>query len=471
MPFTVLNVVPVKLAEVLFGEKLDGVWQKIRIGRLATVLFSALIGLFVYKWSDGLYGKIPGLVSLGLYVFEPNIIAHSRLMTTDIYASGMILISVYFFWRFLDNQTWKNALVSSFVLGLSQIAKYSSVFLYPVLIIIVILRYWARFIHLIRTKDIKAFVNASKRIIAFGVMFVIISLLIINIGFLFNDTFMPLGEYQFKSELFQSIQTTLSRFSGFPIPVPYPYIEGLDFIAFRERTGSGYGNIYLFGELREGEGFAGYFLFAFLFKVPIALQLILIISLVYYFRTREQRDLKGNELFLLVPALFFFIYFNFLFRAQIGIRFFLVVFPFLLILCGGLFQKWAEFSSNKKRLAVLAWIYLVISVLSYHPHYLSYFNEFVLNRSHAYKILADSNLDWGQNKGLLPQLLAENPTFIYEPTEPTPGRIVVGVNKLTGVREGPEAFAWLRENFEPIDHYVYSYLIYNVSPERLNLIP
>ena len=129
MPFSVLNVLPVKLAEALFSEALDNVWQPIRIGRIATILFSAIIGLYIYKWSSDLFGRTPGLISLGLYLFEPNVIAHSRLMTTDIYATGMILICLYYFRCFLKNPTWTNALASSFVLGLSQPTKYTSTFL------------------------------------------------------------------------------------------------------------------------------------------------------------------------------------------------------------------------------------------------------------------------------------------------------------------------------------------------------
>ena len=37
----------------------------------------------------------------------------------------------------------------------------------------------------------------------------------------------------------------------------------------RERTGEGYGNIYLLGETRKGQGFAGYYFVATLFKLPL----------------------------------------------------------------------------------------------------------------------------------------------------------------------------------------------------------
>ena len=40
--------------------------------------------------------------------------------------------------------------------------------------------------------------------------------------------------------------------------------------------------------------------------------------------------------------------------------------------------------------------------------------------------------------------------------------MIVDVNSLTGVVPGPQAFAWLREHHEPIDHLGYSWLVYEI---------
>jgi hypothetical protein len=83
----------------------------------------------------------------------------------------------------------------------------------------------------------------------------IVSVLVINVGFLFNRTFTPLRDYSFRSNLFQSIQSKTS----FVVPVPYPYLEGLDWIIQREQDNEGFGYIYLLGETRFREGFPGYY--------------------------------------------------------------------------------------------------------------------------------------------------------------------------------------------------------------------
>jgi hypothetical protein len=111
-----------------------------------------------------------------------------------------------------------------------------------------------------------------------------------------------------------------------------------------------------------------------------------------------------------------------------------------------------------------------VSVLSWHPHYLSYFNELVPDRKQAYRILADSNIDWGGNNYWLEQWMGEHPWAIFNPEGPVFGTIVVEVNLYTGVLER-ERFAWLRELDGPVGHVAYSYLIFKVTPQDLARLP
>lgn len=161
---------------------------------------------------------------------------------------------------------------------------------------------------------------------------------------------------------------------------------------------------------------------------------------------------------------------NLFFQAQIGIRFILAVFPIMLIFSAQILLKWNQFSRKRRFIFMFLGIYLVASVASYYPHYLSYFNELILDRRQAYKVLADSNLDWGQNKAAINEFLQQHPEYIFEPSEPTTGLIIVGINSLTGVLGGPESFAWLRDNFEPIGHLYYTYLIFDISYADLEAI-
>jgi hypothetical protein len=288
-------------------------------------------------------------------------------------------------------------------------------------------------------------------------------------GFLFNRTFTSLKDYQFKSALFQTMQSKVD----FPVPTPYPFLEGLDWIYFKERTDLGFIYIYLLGETRFGQGFPGYYLIASLLKVPIATQIVLLTSLVVYFLSRKRREnFWRNEWFLLWPVLFYTMYFNFFYKAQMGFRYYLLVFPLLYVFAGGLFKDWQSFTRKQKSISFALGLYLVVSVFSYYPNYLAYFNEIVWDRKMAYKYLADSNLDWGQDDLVLKEYQHEHRGVEKAPEIPVQltrtATYYVSVNRLVGVINGPATYAWLRENFEPVGMIAPSYLLFEITPEQID---
>ncbi len=467
MPISVLNVIPSKVIENLALDEHLSSWQVTSSGRLSTIAFSLGVGLICLAWAWEFYGKWAGLVALGLYVFEPNLIAHSRLITTDIYAVGTITLTLYLFWRFANNPSFLSGGLTALALGIAQIAKYSAIMLFPILLLLIVVRNWPMLTRKMRGREYASIGRSLSSFFAYGFLFLFVSIVVVNIGFLFNRTWTPLGEYEFRSSRFQTIQAQSGSLSRIPIPIPYPYLEGLDWVFYNERTGENYGGIYLFGEIRDEGGFPGYFLIASLFKVPLPILIIFAISFSVWLSSFRADEFRRNEMHLLIPALVYAIYFNFLFRAQIGIRFFLVIFPILLIFTARIFRNLDRLPRATRLALPLIGLYLVASVLSYFPHYLSYFNELVLDRKQAYKVLADSNNDWGQNQSTLGQFMAKNPDYIFEPEGPVPGVVVVGVNALTGVLGGPDKFRWLRESMDPVDHLAYTYLIYELAASDL----
>jgi 4-amino-4-deoxy-L-arabinose transferase-like glycosyltransferase len=486
MPVSALNAAPAKLAPLFsHGVSLSPLASR-DWGRKVTMLFSLLVACVVFTWARELYGNTAGLLSLALYALSPNIIAHSRLVATDVYAMGMITITLYCFWRFLKFGGLKNATLSALVLGLSQLAKYVAVFLYPVLVVVVIVRYWPSLRRLLHDRDFSGLGRRFGRAVGSALLFAAVSILVINAGFLFNRPFTPLSDYEFRSEGFRSMQASLGALSRVPVPLAYPFLEGLDRGRLREETGRGYGNMYLLGETRELGGFKGYYLFAFLFKVPIAVQILIAIAAVRYIVKRGKYRFYEDEAFLLCPVIILTIYFNLFFKLQIGVRHYLVVFPLLHVFCGSLMKDWRGLGLRVKGLVFGLLVYLVASVLSYFPHYIPYFNEIVWDRKQAYRFLADSNIDWGQGADYLTSYLAEHPDvyakdldrglwFIRRYREkhmdefldaelPDSGLVIVSVNNLVGV-QNPHRYKLLRENYEPIDHLVHAYLLFRISPE------
>jgi hypothetical protein len=342
-----------------------------------------------------------------------------------------------------------------------------------------------------------------------------------------------------------------------PLFLPEPYIQGIDWVSYNEKNHTTFGNVYMLGQLKEGshnfKGFTGYFFVAYLFKEPIAIQLFVMLSIIYYlfwFRsqllshltkikrglgtlkancfafnpipsetrksplsseTRQAIGSNGNlpawgdlptspqakrrpeggslmemseqkranlfntkklnfmrdEIFLLVPIVFFVIYLNFFFNIQVGIRHLIIIFPLIYIFTGVFFRNWSRFSYKFKTVIVLLCLYLVISVISYYPDFIAYFNELTPDRKQSYKILSDSNLDWAQDGKKLQEYLSKNPDAVFNPDRPITGKVIVSVNYLTGVF-GRERYRWLRDNFEPKDRVGYSFLVYEITVEELD---
>ena len=457
------------------GLPLDTSWNgQITRGRYATIALSLLLALYVLKWSYELYGRNGALLSLSLYVFDPNLLAHGELVTADLPAALMTTMALYHFWHFLKLGGKRRVLFSAVTLGLSQLAKYSCVYLYPIFLVT------AAIYCLFRPATGRAKADQSHSltwnlrhwfiVIAF---FAVVSIVTIDLGFCFAGIGTPLSGYTLKDPIFKKLQAT-PIVRNLPLPLPVPYVQGLDLVKFEERMGEAWGNIYMAGQLRVNHhdgtlhGFPGYYFYAAFFKVPIAKQIIFLVALVGYFSRRGQptaRGLRREEIFLLVPILAYWIYFNFFFNAQIGIRHVLPVFALATIFCGR-FLATPE-SKLRRCTAVILVIWAAASALSYYPHFISYFNEFVPDRKLAYRHLADSNLDWRGNEWYLTEYIRRHPGVIVDPGKPQAGRIVVPVNALVGVNRSPEEYKWLREHFTPVDHIAYSYLVYDVPKEML----
>src|SRR5262249_33417631 len=305
------------------------------------------------------------------------------------------------------------------------------------------------------------------------VFFATVSIVTINLGFDFSGTGTPLSGYTFKDPIFKKLQAT-PIIASLPLPLPMPYVQGLDLVKFEERMGQAWRNIYMAGKLRVNRhdgtlhGFPGYYFYAAFFKVPIATQIVFLVALIGYFSRRSQlaaRGVRREEIVLLIPILLYWIYFNFFFNAQIAIWYVLPVFALATVFCGRFLA--APESKLRRYTAMILVAWAAVSALSYYPHFISYFNEFVPDRKLAYRHLADSNLDWRGNEWYLAEYVRHHSGVIVDPRKPQAGRIIVPVNALVGVNRDPEEYRWLREHFTPVDHIAYSYLVYDVPKEML----
>src|SRR5438477_3653347 len=192
------------------GLPLDTSWNgQVKRGRYATVALSLLLALYVLKWSYELYGRNGALLSLGLYVFDPNLLAHGQLVTADLPAALMTTMALYHFWHFLKLGGKGRALFSAVTLGLSQLAKYSCVYLYPIFLATAAIYYRFRPATEATKPDQSHSLSSNLRhwfiVITF---FAAVSVVTINLGFCFSGIGTPLSEYTLKDPIFKKLQAT-----------------------------------------------------------------------------------------------------------------------------------------------------------------------------------------------------------------------------------------------------------------------
>jgi len=368
------------------------------------IILGLLLGLTIYFWGKELFGYKGAFFALSLYTFNPNILAHSSLVAIDIGASLMIFFSVYCLWKYLRAPTAFSIALAGVTLGLAQLSKFTALLLYPI--------YFFIFgslciVSLFKRKDAR--MKSPVLIInQYGKDFfviILISIFMINLGYFFSGSFIPLSGYNLSSRLLNNLASLL--WSGLPVPLPYDYVTGFDSQLTQSVGGNPFYIGYLMGE-HSMSGWWYYYIVAFLVKNPVPWLIILCLTTIVWLKIKIARNDVLTFLCILTPATFYFIYFSFFTNIPIGIRYLLPIFPFLFLASGFLFhQAIIKFKRMQYLMMLLMVSYITASLVAF-PNYLSYFNIAAggsLNGSHW---LMDSNLDWGQSLPALKKYMEKN---------------------------------------------------------------
>jgi len=76
-----------------FLYKVNDADRLLRVARLPIVALTLFGGAALFFWARALFGDSAALAALALYAFEPNLLAHGRLVTTDMGAAVFALVS------------------------------------------------------------------------------------------------------------------------------------------------------------------------------------------------------------------------------------------------------------------------------------------------------------------------------------------------------------------------------------------
>ncbi|MBI2627227.1 MAG: glycosyltransferase family 39 protein [Parcubacteria group bacterium] len=421
-------------------------------GRLPIMLLSVLLAFYIYKWASEMFslkvGNPPnrraGFLALFLYAFMPNIIAHTQFVTTDLALASFSFITFYYLWKFFRVNRKKYLLFSGLFLGLALGSKFSATVFLPVVALFIFIYSWRH----------------SKE---------------------FNTRIRQL----FNLALFMAIPAFIVIYLLYFMPADFGfYLKGLKTVYADWKPDF---KFYLNGQFSQN-GWWYYFLEAFLIKTPIPTLIAFIASVLFYKKLR----INGlDKTFIFLPMIFFTLVA--IIKAQnIGIRYLIPAFPFLILYAGGLADiikiGWGSVKSKITTLAIMVLAgWLVFSSLAIYPDYLAYFNELVGGPKNGYKYLDDSNIEWGQDLKRMAKYQAKNQDtkIIYSWKDSNPayyginnfiiadssgwwrepkGRYAVNIfllirMQLLSEQRNDPALNWLAL-YKPIDRVGYSFFIY-----------
>ncbi len=351
--------------------------------RMACAVFTLGLGLLIFLAGQRMFGGWAGLVGLGLYVFDPNFLANGALVTTDVGSACLFLAVVYAFYRYCRAPGWKWLVASGAAAGLLLAAKYTGVFLAPMLLL---LAGWEALL----ARDWRMLGRRLAGVVAIGLMAWVVVWAFY--GFRYKaapggrDLNPPLAKYLAK--MYDQRDAKLLGWVAAHRLLPEGYIWGLENTKQTEFEDTS----YFWGRV-ERHGTWKYFPVAFSIKSTLPFLILLVmapVAWVYGMRGRV-REIG----FLVVPAA---VYFGISMGSDfdIGARHLLPVYGLLYVLTGGIAAALMARGVVWQGVVGLLMVWQAVTSLRVMPAYMAYGNEAWGGPSQVHRYLSDANVDWGQ---------------------------------------------------------------------------
>jgi 4-amino-4-deoxy-L-arabinose transferase-like glycosyltransferase len=424
--------------------------------RTVIALLGVALGSLLWHAARSLFSAAAAHFALVLFAFTPALIAHFSMVTTDGIVALMIFAAAIQLARWNRIPTRRQAILLGVVLGLLLLAKMSTPPFFCLALGLVLIRKQDRWRLDPRRWNWRPALAAGAIACAilWGGYFFHVSHVTIKDGWL-TATSPNRGAF--------TRAVNLKGNFHFLLPAG-EYFEALYETFKHNKRGH---PSYLMGRISQ-RAEPWYYLCVIVLKWPTV---ILVLSLAGLAALVRRGMPAGFAEFLWFPALVLLLALSS--RIGIGERHILALYPFALLYCAALWFWWAEARAvpssprlvRKPTIVLVACLLLhIVDVLRCAPGYLSYINA-AIRPGEAYKLLTDSNLDWGQGLLSLRRYQAEHPDRIIHlayfgnldpafygirsiplpPDTPQTGTVAVSASNLSGqyLEGNPNGYKWL----------------------------
>lgn len=416
--------------------------------RLMNVMLGLVLGVLMWLAAANLFSTGAANFVLALFAFSPSLIAHFSLVTTDGAATLLTFATALQIARWRKKPTWQSTLLCGVGLGLLLLAKFSTLPMF------VLAMFWL-LLPLSEEASIDRFGwKWGKALLA-----LLVAGFVLWAGYFFHVSWLTIRQGTLTAT-HPHWSTPLVKPTRFPLSISVPVPAGEFLAGAREvalHNARGHPAFFL-GQVSPTGGWKAYYPVTILLKWPL---IVILLSLTGFLLCLSGRVRVPNLWVLLsFPGLYFllaiFAHFN------IGERHVLPLYPFALLFAAAVWQKFQTYSIAKAFLIGILFLNAV-DVVRYSPDYLSYFDIFVSPRA-SYRLLSDSNVDWGQGLLSLRKYEREHPderiSLVYfgsvDPAvygiranllsvgeQPT-GTVIISATDLTGEYFAePKTYHWL----------------------------
>jgi hypothetical protein len=427
--------------------------RNLALARVGILPFFWVACFVIYQWGRRWFDPAIAVAALFLFSFLPPVLGHAALATTDMALTAMLGAALLTALNWVRQPNPRTALWFGAAGGLAVLSKFSALAFFPAAMAAALAWF------LLRERPGLAWLwNAVRSRLATLALAALVACMVVWAGYRFSFGKPDLG--------------------GMPLPAP-EFLNGIRQLLKHNAEGH---MSYMLGSFSL-TGFWYYYPVVLAVKTPLGFLLLLGAGLAL--AGRKRTDVQGAWLPLAIAA-------GILLaaacsRINIGVRHILPVYMAFSLVAAAVAVRLLREAPARKwvRYGLLAAaVWFAASSLASHPDYLAYTNE--LAGSEPEKVLADSDLDWGQDAKRLAVRLHElgadrvyfapfavadfvkehgfPPAFDLNPHYPSPGWNAVSISAWKVERFGlfsehPETTFW-PDRVKPTERVGKSILLY-----------
>src|SRR5256714_488039 len=334
--------------------------------RVAMIALSVALGVLVFAFARELFGARAAVLAVALFTLEPTVLAHGRVVQTDIAASFGYLLLFFTLYRYTRAPSTGRAVLVGVACGAACVTKFSMLVAAPILFVAFLAMLW-RAPHLARSR---------KTLSAHACLVALAALFVIHAAYFFDQRPLDAGDRLWIEKTYASGSAgVLNAAAALSYVLPTDFVMGVFWQLWHNRAGHPAGLLGMYSRT----GWWYYFPIAFTLKTTLPFLLLSLASLAWgAYRFLRRRDWRF--LLLLAPFAIYTVG-SMTSNLDIGVRYYLPAYSFLFIMSGALLDRLLRARARRALCVAVVAVALgwcAVEAARAYPDHMTYMNQVAL---------------------------------------------------------------------------------------------